>query len=93
MKDRSLYFSKLSEWTQLPGELPPGKTLVEIFGNKRVLIEQHRGLLCYSNSNILVKSGDGSICIEGENLKISCMSSYQLVICGIIHNISVKEEP
>ena len=85
------YFERISNWSGLPGELPPGKTLVELLGSNRVLIEHHKGLLCYSYQKIIVGGAEGNIQITGENMSIVSMTAYQLVICGRIYSICLKE--
>lgn len=91
MKRNRQYFDKLADLAQLPGELQPGKMLVELFGSSRVLIENHRGLICYSRNNIIVRSRSGSVTVSGDNMTIACMTAFQIVICGSIFGVSVKE--
>ena len=44
MKRKGDWMQKLAEGLDLPGEPIPGLPLVEISGDRRVLVENHRGL-------------------------------------------------
>ena len=65
------------------GGLRP-KTLVELYGNERVLIEEHRGILAYGDEEIRVGTSFGVAVIRGMELRLCCMSRSQLVIRGRI---------
>ena len=65
------------------GGLRP-KTLVELYGNERVLIEEHRGILAYGDEEIRVGTSIGVAVIQGMELRLCCMSRSQLVIRGRI---------
>ena len=65
------------------GGLRP-KTLVELYGNERVLIEEHRGILTYGDEEIRVGTSFGVAVIQGMELRLCCMSRSQLVIRGRI---------
>ena len=67
-----------------------GLPLVEIYGSKRVLIENHRGIVSYGCNEIRVKVKDGHICVAGEGLMISKMSKEKLVIVGKIHCVKLQ---
>ena len=74
---------------RLCAESLPGIPLIEICDRKRVLIENHRGIVAYGCKEMLVKVRYGQIRISGENLKISKMSRERLIIVGHIHSISL----
>ena len=60
------------------------KTLIELYGNERVLIEEHRGILAYGDEEIRVGTSFGMAVVEGRELRLCCMSRSQLVIRGRI---------
>lgn len=62
----------------------PGYPLIEIFADRRVLIENHKGLRAYGTEKVMVSSKIGCICVEGRSLSIANMTGHQLVICGKI---------
>ena len=69
----------------------PGIPLVEVCNNRRILIENHQGVVAYQNSEIIVKVRSGNICVCGDQLQLVRMSRYQLVITGVITSIHFKE--
>lgn len=69
----------------------PGVPLLEVCNSRRILIENHQGVVAYESNEIVVKVRSGNICILGDRLQINRMSKYQLVITGIISSIHFKE--
>ena len=74
----------------LDSEVMPGELLVELYGNKRVLIENHCGVLEYLSDRICVKFKNGCVCISGEGLCVSYISKDRLVICGRINSVCLS---
>lgn len=74
----------------LPGETLPGQVLVEIAGENRVLIEQHRGIREYTPERIGVCVRYGMVDICGKGLELRSMSREQLIICGQIDGVTLK---
>lgn len=74
----------------LSGDLFPGLPLLEIYGNRRVLIENHCGVSGYSCCEIIVQTKQGIYSILGEHLEISSMTKHQLIITGIIESVMLK---
>ena len=88
MKHR-FWMERLAEQTDLQSEPIPAQPLVELLSHRRVLIENHDGVLEYSGQSIRVGMPYGSLVIRGEELLLAHMSGRQLVICGQIDDISV----
>lgn len=82
--------SDLWEQMDLPGESLPGQVLVEITGENRVLIENHRGVREYSRERIGVKVKYGLVQVCGSCLELRCMTKDQLVISGRIDGVLLK---
>lgn len=74
----------------LPTEAIPGLPLVEISGDKRVLIENHKGVSVYSVNEIHVKVSYGCLCIYGSNLELAQMTKQQLVVTGVITSVTIS---
>ena len=83
---------KMFDWLMmrmgLPSELPPGKTLIEMVGDCRILVENHFGVISYDDENVRVKTSYGELSVHGINLKLACMSKVRLVITGQFFQIS-----
>lgn len=88
MKNRG-WMQRLAEGMELPGEAAPGLPLVEICGQRRVLIENHRGVLSYGTELIRVCVSYGAVEVRGCGLELARMTREQLVICGRIDSVSL----
>lgn len=83
------WMQRLAEGMELPGEAAPGLPLVEICGQRRVLIENHRGVLSYGRELIRVCVSYGAVEVRGCGLELARMTREQLVICGRIDSVSL----
>ena len=89
MKQNHL-LNRISMALDLPSEPTPGQTVVELIGNRRVLIENHMGLSEYTQNEICIKSRTGSLSIKGNDLYIAKMTQCRVVICGCIDSIETQ---
>lgn len=67
-----------------------GVTLVEIAGDCRVLVEQHRGVLEYDRDKVRIKATFGCIVVCGHGLCLAQMTNSNLVISGRILSVSME---
>lgn len=74
----------------LPGEIAPGQSLVELAGDRRVLIEKHRGVVAYGCKEICVKVQYGLLSVRGDDLMLARMTKEQLVITGRIDCVAIR---
>ena len=73
----------------IPDATVPRLPIVEIAGESRVLIENHRGVTQYSRESICVKVKFGQVCVNGFALELARMTKGQLVITGRIDSVSL----
>ncbi len=66
------------------------KTLAELYGKERLLVEHHRGIAGYGSECIRIGATFGFLIVEGDDLRLCCMSRTQLVICGNIHAVRME---
>lgn len=85
-----------TKWTQrltsaadLEDECIPGLPLIEIVGDKRVLIEHHCGVTEYGKQRIVVQVNRNCVCVSGEELVLTKMTPQQLIISGTIHSVEL----
>ena len=90
MKQRGTLIRRITEEIGRTGQPLPGIPIVEIAGNKRVLIENHRGVQEYEQNRIRVGVSFGCVCVEGGCLEICRMTVQQLIICGKIERVSLE---
>lgn len=86
---RGNWMQKLADGIDLPGELPPGVPVIEIAGDRRVLIERHSGMTEYSRERICARVCYGIVSICGSDLELTHMSREQLVISGRIDTVKI----
>lgn len=65
------------------------RTLVEVVGMERLVIERHKGIQCYGEEEILVRTTYGTLRICGTKLRLCCMSREQLCVMGHIHALEL----
>lgn len=66
-----------------------GKTLLELVGQQRLVVERHRGIAGYTGEEVLIKASYGLVCVAGTELRLCCMSREQLCIRGNITQIKL----
>ena len=67
------------------------RTLTEIYGCDRLLVEHHRGILGYGAECIRIAATYGALVVEGDDLRLCCMSRSQLVIRGRLKSVMMEE--
>ena len=80
MKERKRILDRLD----LMDEPSPRQPLVELYGERRVIIENHSGVTEYGRERVRVRVMFGSILICGSGLMLCRMRGQQLVITGSI---------
>ena len=89
MGQKGKWIQRLADGIDLPGEPLPGQPIVELAGDGRVLVENHRGVTQYSREEICIRVSYGHIRVEGRGLELSRMTREQLVISGRIDGIRI----
>lgn len=89
MGNRKAWMQRLADGMDLPGEPLPGVPVVELAGDRRVLIERHGGVTQYSRERICVKVRYGQVLVCGCDLELTRMTREQLVISGRINGIQL----
>ena len=84
------WLQHLADRTELESEMLPGCPIVELAGDRRVLIERHNGVLEYGMERIRVQVSYGVICIMGCGLELVKMTPRQLIIGGRIDSVCLQ---
>lgn len=87
MAKRRSIFETLTMAADLPDEAIPGLPLIEIAGDRRVLIENHQGVIGYGTEQICVKVSYGTVAVCGYQLELARMTKGQLIVSGIIDKV------
>lgn len=84
------FFESMITLASLSMDTGPGQPIVEIAGDRRVLIEYHQGVIAYSRERILVSVGYGTLCVFGCSLEMRHMTKEKLIICGKIDSVQLQ---
>ena len=90
MGKRLSFREMLAEEAEKTAAAIPAKSIIEIVEDGRVLIENHFGVVAYSQECISVKVKYGCVHICGHRLEIMRMTKDQLVIFGRISQIMLQ---
>lgn len=89
--DRELTFwQRLAQQKDLNAQPLPGLPIVELAGERRVLIEEHQGVEAYSPLEIGIRVPFGRILVRGTGMELTRMTREQLVIHGNIESVSLE---
>lgn len=71
----------------LAEDLVGGQPRLELTGGSRLLIEDHRGILEYTDGVLRVALRRGTITVEGEGLQLTALTLRELAVYGSIRAI------
>lgn len=77
--------------TAIAGTPLPGIPVVELAGDRRVLIENHRGVVEYGSNRVSVRVAYGIFIVDGRELHIRRMTAQQIIVCGWIDSLSLQK--
>lgn len=72
-------------------ELSP-QPIIEVYSDRRVLIEHHFGILEYCECCIRIKVKFGVVRVSGSGLIIANMTKEKIVVCGKICGVELCKE-
>ena len=78
---------KLIETLQLPQDILCGEIRLTITGNREIWIENYKGLLECTNTNILIQAKNHKLLVEGKALNIDYYTNEDMKISGRILGI------
>ena len=78
---------KAADVFDLPEDVVAGAPRVTITGCKRILIENHHGIVLYGDEEIRVDGGRTEIVISGKGLTLRSMSESELLIVGQLSGV------
>lgn len=86
------WMQMLADNADLAAETLPGMPIVELAGDRRIVIERHRGVTEYGRERICVRVCYGLVCIIGCGLELTQMTRSQLVISGRIDCVQLQRK-
>lgn len=79
---------KLSDALELPKDITMDISRMVILGREDIIIENHKGVIDYSEDRISINTGIGVIVINGNHLIIKSIVQEEIVLKGNIESIS-----
>ena len=73
----------------LPADAAAGLPRITLTGRKRITVENHRGLLGWSESRAEINGGRVRVCITGSDLYLRVMKKDAVVITGEIYSVEL----
>jgi len=71
----------------LPEEALLNTLKLSMTGSRRALVENHRGILDYSEDRVLISAGREKLSVSGSGLRLSAMNRQELLIIGRIKTV------
>ncbi len=78
----------MAERLELPKEVLLDLPLFTMMGREEITIENHKGILSYSEESIRIGTKVGVCAISGKDLHLKQLSGELLVICGTIVGVT-----
>ncbi len=79
--------NKLTESLDLPREIVMNVPVVKITGTSEVFVENHRGIIEYTDESLRLNTNSGIIRIGGRNFFIKEISQEEIIISGDIDTL------
>ena len=83
--------SRLNRILEVPKEISTNEPKITIAGFKKILIENYKAILDYQDIYIRIKTYIGIVNINGFNLKLSEMTSDDIMISGDIETVDFEK--
>ena len=89
-EEKSSLVEKVSEAFDVPGEVIAGLPRITITGYRKLIVENHKGILEYSYEKISVNGGKAVIEVMGQGLELRAMNDRELLITVRIRGVEFK---
>lgn len=86
-RNKKKILGEAAELFDLPVDLLAGLPHVEVMGNRQLYMENHRGILSYSNEEIAIGAEGVILRVWGKGLELMSMSGEALRIRGEISRV------
>lgn len=90
MAEKGNWVQRIADGSEIYGQTLPGVPIVEIAGDRRVLIERHEGVIEYGTERIRIRVKYGTICICGTCLELKQMTKEQLIVSGRVDCVQIQ---
>lgn len=86
-RERMHEFFKLLE---MPVEVLSEEIHIEMYANRRIIIEEAKGIMDYDDRLVRVNAGKYCLRVEGRELNLSSMTTGAIIVNGIISSVEFE---
>ncbi|MBR4953945.1 MAG: YabP/YqfC family sporulation protein [Oscillospiraceae bacterium] len=79
-----------AHYFDLPSNAAAGEVSVAVTGGTKLVVENHNGILEYSDEVIILNAGKMRISVFGSGLGINAMNQVSVVVSGKINTVSFE---
>ncbi|WPX09969.1 sporulation protein YqfC [Anaerocellum danielii] len=79
--------------SQLPREVMTDQPRITLIADQEIVVENHKGLICYEDTFVKVNTNISPLAIEGDKLVIERMDSETIFIRGRIKSVKYFFDP
>ena len=84
--------SYLADNLEIPNDAFSDNFDLRMHGNKKVIIENHTGIIVYEDNEVGIKTNEQNILIKGSKFKIEEINSFKVIVKGEIKEIIFSKE-
>ena len=92
MEKNRLWKKQVVTALELAPDLDGGETKISLTGSGEAVIENYKGILQYTDSEILIQSLRGKALLRGKNMEIVWYTSLEMKITGSIFSILLQQK-
>lgn len=92
MEKNRLWKKQVVTALELASDLDGGETKISLTGSGEAVIENYKGILQYTDSEILIQSLRGKVLLRGKNMEIVWYTSLEMKITGSIFSILLQQK-
>lgn len=89
-KVKDSILAKIATFFELPQDVALDLPRLVMTGNHSLLVENHRGLLAYSDQGVRIKTTKGEIQIFGHSLKLMEITKEEVQLMGWIERVQLE---
>lgn len=84
------FIVRAADLFDLPADVRGGLMHIEMTGNREVYIENHKGILELSETEVRLNTGSGCVKITGADIGVIAMNADEIRLSGIIAGLSFE---
>ncbi|MBC7082154.1 MAG: sporulation protein YqfC [Bacillota bacterium] len=82
---------RLADLFEIPKNVLLDMPRIVLVGNVQLTVENHQGIVEYTQQRVRVATSRGEVAVEGRGLSISRITKTEIAIDGRIHRIALWE--